>query len=167
MTNKRDLKAYVRYDANGRLIAGSLILQRFKPKVGNWQEIDAYECCNYIPTTSTTTTAIPCPLNICITISDIENSNINGIPFTVSYTQINPNTGYADYEGVIGDYTCTIFSEPGDSSNYWLIVVTGPSSFYGRFVTDTIEDICPPLGDVWIGLDGFTGSTITLVSGTC
>lgn len=48
MSNKRDLKAYVRYDANGRIIAGSLILQRFKPKVGNWQEIQAYECCNPI-----------------------------------------------------------------------------------------------------------------------
>ena len=48
------LKAYVRYDGTGRVIAGSLILQRFKPKVGNWQEIDANECCN--PTTTTTTT---------------------------------------------------------------------------------------------------------------
>jgi hypothetical protein len=50
------LKAYVRYDGTGRVIAGSLILQRFKPKVGNWQEIDANECCNYVPTTTTTTT---------------------------------------------------------------------------------------------------------------
>jgi hypothetical protein len=48
------LKAYVRYDGTGRVIAGSLILQRFKPQVGNWQEIDASECCN--PTTTTTTT---------------------------------------------------------------------------------------------------------------
>lgn len=50
------LKAYVRYDGSGRVISGSLILQRFKPKVGNWQEIDANECCNYVPTTTTTTT---------------------------------------------------------------------------------------------------------------
>ena len=49
------LKAYVRYDGSGRVIAGSLILQRFKPKVGNWQEIDANECCN--PTTTTTTSS--------------------------------------------------------------------------------------------------------------
>lgn len=49
------LKAYVRYDGTGRVIAGSLILQRFKPKVGNWQEIDANECCNYVPPTTTTT----------------------------------------------------------------------------------------------------------------
>ena len=51
------LKAYVRYDGTGRVIAGSLILQRFKPKVGNWQEIDANECCNFVPTTTTTTSS--------------------------------------------------------------------------------------------------------------
>lgn len=56
MATNNKLKAYVRYDGTGRVIAGSLILQRFKPKVGNWQEIDANECCNYVPTTTTTTT---------------------------------------------------------------------------------------------------------------
>lgn len=44
--NKKDLKAYVRYDGTGRVIPGSLILQRFKPKVGNWQQTGAYECCD-------------------------------------------------------------------------------------------------------------------------
>jgi len=57
MATNNKLKAYVRYDGTGRVIAGSLILQRNKPKVGNWQEIDANECCN--PTTTTTTTAAP------------------------------------------------------------------------------------------------------------
>jgi len=47
-TNKRTLKAYVRFDGSGRIIPGSLILQRSKPKVGNWKEILAYECCNPI-----------------------------------------------------------------------------------------------------------------------
>jgi hypothetical protein len=51
--NRKDLKAYVRYDGSGRVVAGSLILRRQKPKVGNWVEIPAYECCN--PTTTTTT----------------------------------------------------------------------------------------------------------------
>lgn len=58
MATNNKLKAYVRYDGTGRVIAGSLILQRFKPKVGNWVEIDANECCNPT-TTSTTTTGIP------------------------------------------------------------------------------------------------------------
>ena len=57
MATNNKLKAYVRFDGTGRVIAGSLILQRFKPKVGNWQEIDAYECCN--PTTTTTTSSAP------------------------------------------------------------------------------------------------------------
>jgi hypothetical protein len=64
MSNRKDLKAFVRYDATGRVIAGSLILQRTKPKVGDWQEIDAYECClpsttTIAPTTTSTTTTTP------------------------------------------------------------------------------------------------------------
>lgn len=52
--SKRPLKAFVRFDGSGRVVAGSLVLRRKKPKVGNWKEITAYECCN--PTTTTTTT---------------------------------------------------------------------------------------------------------------
>lgn len=57
MANQSKLKAYVRFDGTGRVIAGSLILQRFKPKVGNWKEIPANECCNFTTTTTTTTVA--------------------------------------------------------------------------------------------------------------
>jgi len=53
----RPLKAFVRFDGSGRIVAGSLILRRKKPKVGKWVEIPAYECCN--PTTTTTTTGVP------------------------------------------------------------------------------------------------------------
>jgi hypothetical protein len=59
MSNKKDLKAYVRYDGSGRVIPGSLILQRSKPKVGNWEQIQAYECCDpYFTTTTTSTTTV-------------------------------------------------------------------------------------------------------------
>lgn len=64
MSNKRDLKAFVRFDGSGRIVAGSLILRRQKPKVGKWQEIVAYECCNETTTTttsSTTTTTTTAP----------------------------------------------------------------------------------------------------------
>jgi hypothetical protein len=56
MANQRDLKAFVRYDGSGRVVAGSLVLRKKKPKVGKWQEILTYECCNDAPITSTTTT---------------------------------------------------------------------------------------------------------------
>ena len=58
--NKRPLNAYVRYDGSGRVVAGSLVLRRKIPKVGNWKQLPqniAYECC--YPTTTTTTTVAP------------------------------------------------------------------------------------------------------------
>ena len=51
--NSRPLRAFVRFDGSGRIVAGSLILRKNKPKVGKWHEISAYECC--ITTSSTTT----------------------------------------------------------------------------------------------------------------
>lgn len=59
MANQRNLKAFVRFDGSGRIVAGSLILRKQKPKVGRWYEIPAYECCNEITTTTTTTTVAP------------------------------------------------------------------------------------------------------------
>ena len=53
------LKAFVRYDGTGRIVPSSVILAKSKPKVGNWTETTAYECCNYVPTTTTTTTLDP------------------------------------------------------------------------------------------------------------
>tara|TARA_B100001778_G_scaffold322000_1_gene313902 strand:- start:51 stop:494 length:444 start_codon:yes stop_codon:yes gene_type:complete len=61
--NKRPLNAYVRYDGSGRVVAGSLVLRRKMPKVGNWKELPqdiAYECC-YPTTTTTSTTAVVLP----------------------------------------------------------------------------------------------------------
>ena len=65
--NSRPLKAFVRFDGSGRIVAGSLILRKNKPKVGKWKEIQAYECCflttttttTVAPTTTTSTTAAP------------------------------------------------------------------------------------------------------------
>ena len=55
-SNKRNLKAFVRYDGSGRVVPGSLILRQKMPKVGKWVEVQAYECCNPTTTTSTTST---------------------------------------------------------------------------------------------------------------
>ena len=57
--SNNQLKAYVRFDGTGRVIPGSLILQRFKPKDGKWQEVASKLCCNDITTTTTTTTVAP------------------------------------------------------------------------------------------------------------
>ena len=63
--NSRPLKAFVRFDGSGRIVAGSLILRKNKPKVGKWKEIQAYECCfltsttTTLPPTTTSTTVVP------------------------------------------------------------------------------------------------------------
>ena len=48
MSNKRPLKAFVRYDGSGRAVSSSLIWRKNKPKVGNWKEVQGYECCNTV-----------------------------------------------------------------------------------------------------------------------
>lgn len=45
------LRAWVRYDGEGKVVPGSVIQSRTKPKVGNWVEIPLNTCC-------TTTTII-------------------------------------------------------------------------------------------------------------
>ena len=52
----KDLKAYVRYDGSGRVVAGSLVFRKKKPKNGRWQEISSNLCCNANPSSTTTTT---------------------------------------------------------------------------------------------------------------
>lgn len=54
----KNLRAFVRFDGSGRIVASSLILRKRKPKVGKWKEIQANECCD-ITTTTTTTTLFP------------------------------------------------------------------------------------------------------------
>lgn len=48
-SNKKDLKAFVRFDGTGRVIPSSVILARTMPKVGNWRQIKTYECCEPMP----------------------------------------------------------------------------------------------------------------------
>jgi len=70
-TNKRDLKAYSRFDGTGRIVPGSTVLRRNKPKVGNWIEVQAYECCDTVEcivpavTLSTTATGFPALISDC------------------------------------------------------------------------------------------------------
>ena len=85
--NKRDLKAYVRFDGSGRIVPGSLILRRNKPKVGKWQEILAYECCN--PTTTSTTTVAPTTTST-TTAAPTTTSTTTAAPTTTSTTTAAP-----------------------------------------------------------------------------
>lgn len=46
MSNKRILKAYERFDYNGNVVPGSIVLRSKMPKNGRWKKIQEYLCCN-------------------------------------------------------------------------------------------------------------------------
>ena len=81
-TNKRDLKAYARFDGTGRIIPGSLVLRRTKPKNGNWKEIQTYECCDGGGGTTRLTSIAFQPSINNFSIQYVGNTNV----FTSGYT---------------------------------------------------------------------------------
>jgi hypothetical protein len=56
--SRKNLKAFVRFDGSGRIVSGSLILRQHQPKMGKWKQIQTTECCDFVPTTTTTTTLV-------------------------------------------------------------------------------------------------------------
>lgn len=82
----KNLRAFVRFDGSGRIVASSLILRKRKPKVGKWKEIPANECCNF--TTTTTTTATPTTTTTTTTVSSFSVTYYVG-----SYNETTPCGG--------------------------------------------------------------------------
>ena len=79
MANQRNLKAFVRFDGSGRIVAGSLILRKQKPKVGRWYEIPAYQCCNDVPTVLTDTIPGEFPLSYISINMRCDGSNVETV----------------------------------------------------------------------------------------
>ena len=91
--NKRLLKAFVRFDGSGRIVAGSLILRKKMPTVGKWKEVPAYECCNQ-------------PLFECVSYGV---SVLRGDSVTFSYTSCNGGiSGPHTIEGPVSDVFCAV-----------------------------------------------------------
>ena len=97
--NNNKLKAFVRFDGSGRIVPSSLIIQAFKPKVGNYKEIDAKECCNYtttttttaVPTTTTSTTVAP-TTTTSTTVAPTTTTSTPAVPTTTTSTTVAPTT---------------------------------------------------------------------------
>lgn len=163
------LKAFVRYDGTGRVIAGSLILQATKPKVGNWMEIDSNLCC----TSTTTTSAINC-------YQDVQKFDIyNGGYFI----QVNPGgttalildvaklSGFPPYGGYTWDQAQTA-ADANTSGGYtdWRI----PTAAEFQIIGDSMwNNQVPPLDAdeysiFWTvdQIDSVTGVAFVLGNGT-
>ncbi len=145
------LKAYVRYDGNGRVIPGSLILQRFKPKVGNWQEIDANECCNDLTTTTTTSTSTSTTTTTTTAAPGVTTYGVSPTgyadrptacaasftPFAVYAASSNP----ASVTQFFNDSGLTVPHTGDDTSYYTYFVQSNPSVKYTANISSTIGEV--------------------------
>jgi len=122
--NRKDLKAYVRYDGSGRVVAGSLILRRKMPKVGKWVEISAYECCDpFTPTSTsstTTTTTTTASSNYLVNLRQLfEDGTCSGMDLVSNYAIISANPlivgkWYSGVDPMFGSVAAYIVSAGGD-----------------------------------------------------
>jgi len=128
MSNKRDLRAFVRFDGSGRIVAGSLILRKNKPKVGKWHEIQAYECCNYIPSSTTTTTS---------STSSTTTTTTTVAPTTTTTTTAfvgtyyNADLGFQAACNQAGSYSLPLIVDPNACSNGGIVLAVGTYADYG------------------------------------
>jgi hypothetical protein len=139
MAIQRDLKAFVRYDGSGRVVAGSLILRKNKPKVGRWQEIPAYECCNYIPTSTTTTTTTASPTTT--TTSSSTSTSTSTTTSTSTSTTTTTTTAFAgtyyvadtsaEVCGGTGLYSLPLIVDPEACTNGLITLAVGSYPDYG------------------------------------
>jgi hypothetical protein len=107
--NNNKLKAYVRFDGSGRIIPSSLIVQAFKPKVGNYQEIDAKECCNYVaPTTTSTTTAAPTTT----TSTTVAPTTTTTTSVTITFYTWFLKSGPTQFSVCSGSVNLTLYTSP-------------------------------------------------------
>tara|TARA_R110000868_G_scaffold14285_16_gene66472 strand:- start:2231 stop:2881 length:651 start_codon:yes stop_codon:yes gene_type:complete len=175
MSTSNKLKAYVRFDGSGRVVPSSLILARFKPKVGNYQEIDAYECCNDVPTTTTTTT------------QGGETTTTTTTAPSYSYYLGSPCAGGANviirsnvtlpFDDVIyhsNNNCCTIFTTtlgPTYDADYVSAATCEacPTIYNAGYTGDGTTPVCDGVGPFSVPLivvgDPCTGGSITLASG--
>lgn len=111
----KGLKAFVKYDGTGRIVPSSLILQRNKPEVGDWEEIKAHKCCN------PTTTVAPIPFMLCLGITEIDTPNPTQY-YTMYFSGYNV-TGRSNYSSLnITDGEPTYIIQFNSSLNIWEIL---------------------------------------------
>lgn len=100
MGSNQNLKAYVRYDGQKKIVPGSLILRENKPTTGNFVEIMPVNlCCGVTPTVC----------DSCVTLQAVGNQYDEGEPTGVYGFSLQVKNGGANLTGTI--HWTTSFSE--------------------------------------------------------
>jgi len=123
MSNKRILKAYERFDYNGKIVPGSLVLRDRIPKNGKWKEVQTYQCCNQDP-------------NCIVFTIEATEGNLDFWFRIGTINDLGPNvTGTITW----GDGVVDAFSIPAEDDSRVLVNHTfpNPGSFSGTICVDT------------------------------
>jgi len=93
---RKGLKAWVRYDGNNNAVAGSLIFQKDKPKVGKWKEyMDVNLCCSSAPSNSCDTSNLNLE-QLLTNLNGCYEDVVNLVPDAVYFSDEGTNTSIYD-----------------------------------------------------------------------
>ena len=107
MALDRNLKGFTRVDGQGRIVPGSTVLRKTKPKNGTWEEIKTYQCCN-------TTTLSYTVANTAIT--DLDFTINCGANVVFSYYSGSNTTTAGDIVTLLNTYVTNEFPALGTFS---------------------------------------------------
>lgn len=128
----KKLKAFVRYDGSERIVPGSLILRKNKPKVGNWKQVSSNYCCegigiNYTPG-SLTIANVDLTLTCSSGKSVVVNTNTASTSMATLLSALNTSAGY------LGVFT----SPDGATVNFVVNTSVANSLCYGGTLSFTV-----------------------------
>jgi hypothetical protein len=94
----KKLKAFVRYDGSQRVVPGSLILRKNKPKVGTWKEVSSNYCCDGIGINHTPSSLSIANVDLTLTCSSgksvVVNTNTASTNMVTLLAALNASAGY-------------------------------------------------------------------------
>lgn len=94
----KKLKAFVRYDGSERVVPGSLILRKNKPKVGTWKEVSSNYCCDGIGINHTPSSLSIANVDLTLTCSSgksiVVNTNTASTNMVTLLAALNASAGY-------------------------------------------------------------------------
>lgn len=131
----KNLKAYVRIDASGRVVAGSLVLRKNKPKVGRWNEIQTYECCNDTPTTTTTTSSSTSTTTSTST-STSTSSSTTTTTTTITVSSFIARAGNSEIEACSSSENQTFYTS--GQLDFGLYPVNGITIYFDQALTQPV-----------------------------
>jgi hypothetical protein len=180
-SNKRWNKMYFRYDGNHRLVPGSNILSRVKPKSGGkWTEMNAHECCNDPCVEGWLDAAAPA--NIVITVDAVGASPVTWYLVVFydeySFDYVHRSLMSTEVSFIVGDdttsisFTCDAFPSWANFVDYFISTTSGVYDVLGgyssflpvTFATDEENDdityanmLLLPIQQIW----NYCGTTTT------